>query len=281
MKQVLLGAHVSIAGGLHHALYTAQSIGASTVQIFTANQRQWNTKPIDEEEIALFHQGLQQTGVSHVASHSSYLINLGSPKLDVRQKSIAAFAAEICRCQALGVSYLVFHPGAALDAPREDCLNAIVDALLSVQKEIGNSLRLLLETTAGQGSVVGSTFEELAYIIERTSAKIPIGVCLDTCHVFAAGYDLRTEAALQETLQEFDDVIGLQFLYAMHLNDSSGDFESRIDRHSPIGEGCIGKNGFSAIMREPRLLHVPKYLETPGGLEVWQQEIEWLKKQVR
>lgn len=282
MDQLLLGAHISIADGLHEALYAGQAIGATTVQIFTANQRQWSTKPIEPEEKKLFSHALKETGMSKIASHASYLINLGSPKQEVRSKSITAFRKEIDRCRALGISFLVFHPGAALDAPKEDCLDAIVDALLSMEDALeGNALHLLLETTAGQGSTVGATFEELAYIIEHTSSRIPVGVCLDTCHVFAAGYDLRTEVDLEKTLQLFEKSVGIKFLRAMHINDSLAELGARIDRHSPIGEGFIGKNGFSAIMREPRLFALPKYLETPGGLGVWQQEIAWLKKQVR
>lgn len=280
-KEPLLGAHMSIAGGVHNALLAGESIGATTIQIFTANQRTWVTKPISEEEIALFRKTLRTSSVSHVMSHDSYLINLGSPKKDVREKSIAAFREEIKRCQALGVTYLNFHPGAALDSPVETCLEKIVDALLSVQDvcEKG-SLKLLVETMAGQGSTIGSRFEEIAYIIKRVKKKLPIGVCMDTCHTFAAGYDMRTKESLSKTLDEFDRTIGLKYLMALHLNDSKCGLGERKDRHSPIGEGMIGKSGFSAIMSEPTLSHLPKYLETPGGPDAWEKEIAWLKRQI-
>ena len=278
----LLGAHISIAGGLHKALEAAEAIGATTVQIFTANQRTWATKPLDEEEVALFHKALKETGVRYVMSHDSYLINLGSPHPDVRKKSITAFRNEILRCLALGISFLNFHPGAALDESVEICQERIVEALLSMADCFvqPTELVLLLETMAGQGSVLGAPFEQLASIIERVKNRIPIGVCLDTCHTFAAGYDMRTKEALDATLKEFDRVIGLKYLRAMHLNDSLYGLGSHRDRHCPIGEGMIGKEGFSAIMQEPRLTCLPKYLETPGGLEVWEQEIAWLKGQI-
>lgn len=284
MKHVpLIGAHISIAGGLATALHVGKSIGATTIQIFTASQRQWAAKSLQESEIQKFKEALEETGLTHITSHDSYLINLGSPNTIVREKSIAAFRKEIERSQALGISYVNFHPGAALEGGREDCLLAIADALRSMQDcfDKGKSdLILLLEITAGQGSVVGSTFDELSFIINEVKGKVPLGVCLDTCHTFASGYDLRTKEAFSSTLDEFDKVIGLDHLHAMHLNDSVHGLGSHKDRHSPIGEGMIGKAAFSAIMKEPRVKDLPKYLETPGGLEIWKKEIAWLKEQV-
>lgn len=283
MKYIpLIGPHVSIAGGLHMALITGKEIGATTIQMFTANQRTWVTKQVPADEVALFHQALHDTGLSHIMSHDSYLINLGSPNLEVRQKSLWAFRQEILRCLALGITYLNFHPGAALDSPVETCLDAISEALVSMADcfDKHTSLVLLLETMAGQGSVIGAPFEQLAYIIHKVEGKVPIGVCMDTCHTFAAGYDMRTKETLDTTLKAFDRVIGLQYLKAMHLNDSVFGLGSHKDRHYPIGEGMIGKGGFSAIMKEPRLASLPKYLETPGGLEVWEKEISWLRRQI-
>ncbi len=279
MKKIpLIGPHVSISEGLDMALLVGRAMGATTIQIFTANQRSWSSKKLTDEEIALFRETLKKTGLRSIMSHSSYLINLGSPRTDVRTKSLKAFREEIERCLALGITFLNFHPGSALDSPREDCLNAIIDALLSYEDLVpkGSALTLLLETMAGQGSTVGARFEELAYIVERVEKKIPIGVCMDTCHTFAAGYDLRTEEAIKGTLDEFDRSVGLKFLRAMHLNDSEEGLGSHKDRHRLIGEGMIGKEGFSAIMREPRLSPLPKYLETPGDLDIWQGEIAWL-----
>ena len=280
-KEPLLGAHMSIAGGVHNAFLEAEAIGATTMQIFTANQRTWMTKPIPKEEVDLFRKTLEKSSVSHVMSHDSYLINLGSPKEDVYTKSIAAFREEIKRCIALGLSYLNFHPGAALDSPLEECLEKIIASLLSVQDLCEkSSLQLLLETMAGQGSTIGGRFEEIAYIIKAVRKKIPIGVCMDTCHSFAAGYDMRCEKSLSETLDEFDRIVGIKYLKALHLNDSKAGIGEHKDRHSSIGDGFIGKRGFSAIMREPRLIPLPKYLETPGGDDIWEKEIAWLKRQI-
>lgn len=283
MKAIpLLGAHISIAGGLHMALRAGKEIGATTIQIFTANQRTWAPKPVSDEEAALFRQTLLETGLSHIMSHDSYLINLGSPRDDVREKSIKTFRQEIERCLSLGIAYLNFHPGAALDSPVESCLDRICDALVGMADCFGSrpSLCLLIETMAGQGSVIGARFEEIAYIIDRVKKTVPVGVCMDTCHTFAAGYDLRTKECLAATLDAFDAVIGLSYLRAMHLNDSECGLGSHKDRHCEIGCGMIGKEGFSAIMKEPRLASLPKYLETPGGLDVWKEEIAWLKRQI-
>jgi len=278
----LLGAHISIAGGHHNALLAGREIGATTIQIFTAQQKTWDTKDVPEEEASLFRQTLKETGLSHIMSHDSYLINLGSPRSDVREKSILAFRKEIQRCLTLGISYLNFHPGAALDSPVEACLDATANALLSMTDcfDKHNHLQLLLETMAGQGSIIGASFEQLAYIIEKVKDTIPIGVCMDTCHTFAAGHDLRTKEDLEETLKKFDAIIGLNYLRAMHLNDSVYGLGAHKDRHAPIGEGMIGKEGFSAIMKHPRLATLPKYLETPGGLEVWKEELIWLREQI-
>ena len=277
---LLLGAHLSIAGGLHKAIDAGKEIGATTVQIFTANQRTWASNPILEEEVLRFRHALKETGLSHIMSHGSYLINLGSPHANVREKSLKAFREEILRCQALGVTYLNIHPGAALDSPVEECLDRVVNALLSVVDCFDRqlSLHLLLENMAGQGSVLGATFEQLAYIIDRVKGSFPIGVCMDTCHAFTAGYDIRTKSALEKTLEEFDAAIGLEYLQAMHLNDSVFDLGSHKDRHELLGCGLIGKEAFSAIMQESRLERIPKYLETPGGLEIWKTEIAWLRQ---
>jgi deoxyribonuclease IV len=284
MKTVpLIGAHISIAEGLANALHIGKAIGATTIQIFTASQRQWAAKSLQESEIQKFKEALLETGLTHITSHDSYLINLGSPNTIVREKSIVAFRKEIERSQALGISYLNFHPGAALEGDREGCLLAIAEALRSMQDcfDKGKSdLILLLEITAGQGSVVGSTFDELKFIIDQVKGKVPLGVCLDTCHAFASGYDLRTKETFSSTLDQFDKEIGLNYLYAMHINDSVHGLGSHKDRHSSIGEGMIGKEAFSAIMKESRVKHIPKYLETPGGLEIWKKEIAWLKTQI-
>lgn len=276
---LLLGAHTSAAGGAHNALLEGKQIGTTTIQFFTANQRQWNSKPLTPESIKLWHSTLEQTQLTNIMSHDSYLINLGCPAADNLGKSRSAFREEIERCLALGVKYLNFHPGAALDAPIEQCLDLIVESLLGVQDLFshGPRLRLLLETTAGQGSTVGCRFEQLAYILDKAGGTIPLGVCIDTCHIFVAGYDIRTAAAVDATLNEFDRVIGLQHLYAFHFNDSTKGLGSRVDRHQPLGEGAIGLECFKTLMTDPRTRLLPKYLETPGGPPLWTREIALLR----
>ncbi len=278
VKNLLIGAHTSAQGGVSNALLEGQSIGATTVQLFTANQRQWQSRELSEEEIEKFKETLRETHLEQIMCHASYLINLGSPKEEVCTKSKKTFCVEIKRCQSLGIRYLNFHPGAALDDTVENCLDRIVDGMLQTEELfVDDDLFLLLETTAGQGSVVGSRFEELAYIIERTEKRLPVAVCLDTCHIFAAGYDIRTDSAWQKTLQEFDRVIGLDKLRAFHLNDSMHELGSRKDRHEALGEGKIGIDCFKYLMRSSITREIPKYLETPGGPPLWDKEIGLLR----
>lgn len=276
----LIGAHTSIAGGLYHALQEAASIGATTTQIFTANQRQWKPKVPTEADADRFQALQQETGIQKIMSHASYLLNLGSPHPEGLQKSRAAFREEVQRCRRLGISYLNFHPGAALHGPREACLHHIIESMLAVKDLLPDEkLTLVLETTAGQGSVVGSSFDEIAYLLQGTAGKIPVGVCIDTCHIFAAGYDIRTQQGWEETLRIFDQKIGLQFLTAFHLNDSMKPLGSRKDRHAPLGKGEIGLPCFRYLMQNKKTASIPKYLETPGGLTLWKEEIKWLKEQ--
>ncbi len=277
--KLLIGAHTSAAGGAHNALLEGQKIGATTIQFFTSNQRQWGSRPISDQEIVAWNEAKQATGIHQVMSHDSYLINLGSPKADGLEKSRDTFRREIERCHRFNITFLNFHPGAALDGSREECLERIVDSILSMESLIHKgTTRLLLETTAGQGSSVGAKFEELGYIVHQLHKKVPIGVCIDTCHIFAAGYDIRTEEAWQETLDKFDKEIGLTHLYAMHLNDSMKPLGSCRDRHAPLGEGQIGIESFKIIMRHKNLRELPKYLETPGGPPLWENEIAMLRR---
>lgn len=276
MQKVWIGAHTSAAGGSYNALYQGQEIGASTIQLFTSNQKQWTGRSISPDEIARWEKALEETGIEQVMSHDSYLINLGSPDPEMLAKSRKAFQEEIERCHLLNISYLNFHPGAATNGTVEQCLDTIIESLLATQElaQKGKT-RLLLETTAGQGTSVGHRFEHLAYILEKTEKKIPIGICIDTCHIFVAGYDIRTDC--EKVLQEFDDVIGLKHLYAFHLNDSQKDLGSRVDRHANIGEGKIGYDCFRFLMRSPKTRHIPKYLETPDGPPGWKKEIALLR----
>ena len=212
-------------------------------------------------------------------SHDSYLINLGSPDSEMLQKSRKAFRDELIRCQQLGITFLNFHPGAHLSATEEECLNAICDSLLHLEDIAGRGpTRLLVEMTAGQGSNVGHRLEHIAYIVGKVHNKIPIGVCIDTCHIFAAGYDIRTGADWDAVLKQFDAIVGLGHLYAFHLNDSLHPLGSRKDRHAPLGAGKIGIESFHTLMTHPQTRDIPKYLETPDGPPLWKQEIALLRE---
>jgi len=279
-EQLLIGAHTSISGGVHQALLRGEQIGATTIQIFTANQKQWVGRPIPEEEIAKWHETLASLNIQKVMSHDSYLINLGSPKEENLAKSLKAFEDEIKRCLDLKLSFLNFHPGAATGDSEETCLNRIVESLLKMEHllESGSDLILLIEATAGQGTSVGHRFEHLAHIIQGVDGKLPISVCIDTCHIFCAGYDIRNREAWDETLAEFDRLIGLDYLHAIHVNDSKHPIGSRKDRHESLGKGEIGAEGFRAMMQHPKLREIPKYLETPHGDTMWKDEIALLRE---
>lgn len=278
-KNLLIGAHTSAAGGVFNALLEGKRIGATTIQLFTSNQKRWEGKPITEEIKKKWNEALSETGLREIMSHDSYLINLGAPSVDVLEKSRKAFKEELQRCLDLKITYLNFHPGAALKTDPQECLDRIVESLLETEPMVdGGPTTLLLEATAGQGSTVGYQFDQLGYIVKRVEKRIPIGVCIDTCHIFAAGYDIRDQAGWDQTLAEFDDKIGLSYLRALHVNDSMKDLGSRVDRHQPLGEGKIGMECFKVMMRDPRLKEIPKYLETPGGPDAWIHEIELLRE---
>jgi deoxyribonuclease-4 len=275
---LLLGAHTSAAGGAPHALQEGARIGATTIQLFTSNQRQWHDRKISQEEQVEWQRLLHETGICEVMSHASYLLNLGSPNPEVLQKSRVAFRQELKRCHLLQLAYLNFHPGSATDGQPEACLDRIVESLLESAEIIEQGkTRILIETTAGQGSNVGYCFEQLSYIIEKVKDKIPIGVCIDTCHIFTAGYDIRHAIGWDQALHTFDAIVGLHYLYALHLNDSAKPWNSRLDRHASLGDGHIGMETFKRIMTHPQLSHIPKYLETPDGPEKWREEIALLK----
>lgn len=278
-ENLLIGAHTSAAGGPHNALLQGKEIGATTIQLFTANQKQWAGRDLTQEMVALWEQTLEQTGLKQIMSHDSYLINLGSNKEEILAKSHAAFEQEIKRCHQLKISFLNFHPGAATTGTEEECLSQIIESLLGFEKLCSQGpTRLLLEATAGQGSSVGHRFEHLRTIIREVEHKLPIGVCIDTCHIFAAGYDIRTKEAWEKTLAQFDAVVGLKHLYAFHLNDSAKPLASRVDRHADLGKGEIGIEAFKFVMSHPALREIPKYLETPNGPPVWTEEIALLRK---
>ncbi len=261
----LIGAHVSTAGGSYKAFERGLEIGCTALQIFVKSPNQWRAKPIDPADIQKFHEA-HATNPWPVTAHAAYLINLASQKEDISEKSRAGLADELARCDLLGVSGLVFHPGARLGAGVEVGIEDVarnMDAVLAASPDVRT--KLLLENTAGQGSTIGVRFEELAGIIALLDEPDRVGVCLDTCHAFAAGYDLRTPAGYEAVLAEFDSVIGLERLLCVHLNDSKHPLGSHKDRHENIGDGEIGAECFAVIVNDDRLAAVPKLLETPMG----------------
>lgn len=279
LDTLLIGAHTSSAGGSFNALIEGAQIGATTIQLFTSNQKQWKGREISKEEALAFKNKKEETGIYTTMSHDSYLINLGSPDPLLLEKSRQAFKEEILRCHQLEINYLNFHPGAYTTGSEDLCLDTIIESLLQLEPTLhqGNT-RVLLETTAGQGSSVGHRFEHLGYILSHVKDTINIGVCIDTCHIFSAGYDITTSKAWNTTLETFDEKIGLQYLSAFHLNDSKHPIGSRKDRHANLGEGCIGLECFRFLMTDPRVQPLPKYLETPDGTVRWKEEIALLKR---
>lgn len=277
-----LGAHVSIAGGLAKAYDRAKSIGCESMQIFTRNQTQWRARPLEAGEIAGFLQAEPADQIRPVLVHDSYLINLASPDAELRQKSCDSFLEEMNRAEALRISYLIFHPGSHTGSGETDGLQRIAEALnLLIEKTPDFHLRLLVESTAGQGSSLGYRFEHLAWIIERIEQKGRIGVCLDTCHIFAAGYEIRTPAGYRKTMDAFDAIVGISNLFAFHLNDCRKELGSRVDRHAHIGEGQIGLDGFRLLVNDPRLCHLPMILETPGEEEDFRRNLDLLRSLIR
>lgn len=261
-----LGAHMSIGGGIWKALERGKELGCDTVQIFTKNARSWRAKPLSQEEVALFRRTQQSTGIEPVVAHDTYLINLASPKDDLYEKSIEALQTELERAQALGIPYMVMHPGAHMGSGEEEGLYRISRALnLIHQRAPDLKVMVLLETTAGQETNLGWRFEHLARIIEMLEEDWRVGVCFDTCHVFAAGYDICSDEGYRRTFEEFDEVIGLERLKVIHLNDSKAPCGSRIDRHEHIGRGKIGLEAFRRLLTDDRFAELPFIIETPKG----------------
>jgi deoxyribonuclease IV len=277
--ELLIGAHTSAAGGAFNALLEGVEIGATTIQFFTSNQRQWAARTIGSEELEKWDEILHQTHLKKIMSHDSYLINLGSSDREMLHKSRKTFKEELKRCHQFKLAFLNFHPGSAVNSSAEKCMDTIIESLIDMENLIDKGpTKLLLETTAGQGSSVGYRFEEIGYMVDRLHKKIPIGVCIDTCHVFVAGYDVRDKKGWEATLEEFDRHVGLKYLFALHVNDSMKPLGSRSDRHASLGKGKIGLEGFKAMMRHPFLRELPKYLETPEGIAVWKKEIKMLRE---
>ena len=263
---MILGAHVSTAGGVDKSPGNGLELGCQTIQIFTRNQRQWKAKPLTDSEVEGFRRELSRCGIGSTAAHASYLLNLGSPEPTVLARSREAFSQELERCRRLGLDFLVVHPGAHLGSGESAGLRAVAASLnRALEQDREACTRILLETTAGQGSSLGYRFEHLAEILSLVQAPERVGVCVDTCHIFAAGYDLRDASAYHRTLDQLDRVLGLSQVKAFHLNDSKRELGSRVDRHEHIGEGLIGAEGFKLLVKDRRFAGTPMILETPGG----------------
>jgi len=273
-----LGAHVSISGGIHLAPARGKEIGAEAIQIFTRNQMRWTARKITEKEIANFQPALKANGIRRVITHDSYLINLSTGKVELRKKSIDAFIDELKRAELLGIPYVVFHPGAHGGDGEEIGIKRTAEALNEVFAKLEEySVIALIETTAGQGSNIGHKFEHIASIIDLIDDKSRIGTCIDTAHIFEAGYDIRTREAYEETIHEFDSIVGLDKVHAMHLNDSKTELGSHVDRHENIGMGLIGIDAFRFIVNDKRFDDIAMVLETPGGMPMFKRNLEILK----
>jgi deoxyribonuclease-4 len=258
------GAHVSTSGGLHKAFANAKSAGCDTIQIFSKNQQQWKGKTLTDAEVTQFRAAHAESGINPLVVHDSYLINLASPDAELQAKSRAAFADELDRCARLGIPYLVTHPGAHVGSGVEAGLARVAEALDAIfATGVGAGVTVLLETTAGQGTTLGRTFEELATIIAACKYPERLGVCLDTCHILVAGYEFRTPESAAQLVADFDRIIGIDRLKIIHANDAQKDLGSRTDRHAHIGSGFVGLDGFRSLMMQPAIRHVPMILETP------------------
>ncbi len=276
-----IGAHVSVNGGVASAPLNANFIGAKAFALFTGNPSRWNSKAIPEEEAQLFKERCLEFGYTPdvILPHDNFLINLGSPDSKKLAMSRKSFLDEIHRCEELGLTMLNFHPGSHLnELSVEECLDRIAESInLTLEKT--NGVTAVIETTAGQGSNLGWDFAHVAHIIDKVEDKARVGVCVDTCHTFSAGYDLRSEDGYEKTWKDFDDIIGLGYLRGMHLNDDKRDLGSHIDRHELIGRGTLGPAFFHRLVNDPRFDNIPLILETPDEL-IWAQEITWLYDQI-
>lgn len=273
-----IGAHVSASGGVCNAIRNAEAIGANAFALFTRNQRSWTSKPLADDEVRTFHSLLIEHGFDarYVLPHDSYLINLGSPDEETLTKSRAAFLDEMQRAEALGLQMVNFHPGSHLNRISEEaCLDQIAQ---EINRALGqtHNVTAVIENTAGQGSNMGWRFEHLARIIEGVDDKSRVGVCIDTCHTLAAGYDLSTAAGYDATMESFGRIVGFEYLRAIHLNDSKKGVGSHVDRHEMLGAGCLGQDFFLRFMHDSRFDEMPIILETPNP-DQWKQEIEWLR----
>ena len=273
-----IGAHVSASGGVENAPLNAKEIGATAFALFTKNQRQWISKPLTEEHIRKFRENCDKGGYkpSQILPHDSYLINLGNPEKEALERSRAAFLDEIQRCEQLGLDRLNFHPGGHLNKTSDEESIELIAESINIIHNTTSGVIAVIENTAGQGSHLGYTFEQIKHIIDLVKDRSRVGVCLDTCHAFTAGYDIRTRENFERTFQQFEKVIGFKYLKGMHLNDSKKELGSRVDRHESLGKGFIGLDPFKWIMGDNRFDEIPLVLETPDD-NLWAEEISLLK----
>ncbi len=278
----LIGAHVSASNGVSQAPINAHAIGADAFALFTRNPSRWQSKPISDKEAARFKDNCEKYGYTSdkILPHDSYLINLGAPEAEKLEKSREAFLDEMQRCEQLGLTMLNFHPGSHLNMlPVDDCLDLIA-ASINITLEKTSGVKAVIENTAGQGSNLGFSFEQIAHIIDKVEDKTRVGVCIDSCHAFAAGYDISTIDGYADTWRRFDEIIGLKYLSGMHLNDTKKGLASKVDRHETLGNGVLGADFFSFLMNDPRMDNIPLILETPNE-SIWAQEIAWLKSLIK
>ncbi len=278
MSEKYIGAHVSASGGVENAPVNAHNIGATAFALFTKNQRQWVAKPLTQESIENFKINCEKYGYkpNQILPHDSYLINLGHPDKDALQKSRDAFLDEMQRCEQLGLDRLNFHPGSHLNQISEkECLARIAESI-NITLEKTKGVIAVIENTAGQGSNLGYLFSQIREIIDGVEDKSRVGVCIDTAHAYSAGYDIKTREGFKDVFQEFDDVVGVEFLKGMHLNDSKKEHGSKVDRHDSLGKGTLGLDVFEFIMNDDRFNGIPLILETPD-MDMWPEEIELLK----
>lgn len=262
MAAKLIGAHIPIKGGLGQAVRTGNALGCTCIQVFTTSPRQWYSAPVSETQVADFRAAQEETGIRSVVSHDSYLINLCAPTVEIAEKSRDSLKDEMRRCARYGIGWVVSHLASYKDQDRGETLVRLAERVLDVLADTPESVTLLMETTAGQGSSVNSRFEEMAMILELTGGPNRLGVCLDTCHIFAAGYEIRTREGYERTLADFDRLVGIDRIKAIHCNDSLKPFASRLDRHADIGEGEIGLEAFRCLVNDPRFEYTPILLET-------------------
>lgn len=277
-----IGAHVSAGSGVSQSPINAHEIGAQSFALFTRNPSRWQSKPISEKEAQAFKENCARWGYTpdRILPHDSYLINLGAPDPEKLQMSRDAFLDEMQRCEQLGLTMLNFHPGSHLKMIAiDDCLDRIAESInITLDKTIG--VKAVIENTAGQGSNLGHTFQQLAHIIDKVEDKTRVGVCIDSCHAFAAGYDLSTTDGYNETWKMFDEIVGMKYLSGMHLNDTKKELASKVDRHESLGKGMLGMEFFSLLMNDPRMDNIPLILETPNE-EIWKEEIQLLYSLVK